>query len=151
MFAESTLHFEDLEVGQTYLSQGRTITEADVVNFAGISWDFNVLHTDEEFMKKTQFGKRIAHGLLGLAIQSGLTYRALSQPVATLAFLGLKEWNFKGPIYMGDTIRLRLTIAEKRETSKPDRGVVSWRRELLNQSDEVVQEGLTLTLVRRRG
>src|SRR5437016_13069402 len=96
--------FEDIEVGEEYESPGRTVTEADIVIFAGLSGDYNVLHTDAEFMKSSIFGERIAHGLLGLAIQAGLFTRA-AQPYATLAFVGLR-WKFKGPIKIGDTIRV---------------------------------------------
>jgi acyl dehydratase len=143
-------YFEDLSVGDKFESPGRTVTEADVVTFAGLSGDYNVLHTDEEYMKTTQFGRRIAHGLLGLAIQSGLGSRAITPAVATVAFLGIKEWNFLGPIFFGDTIRVRITVDEMRKTSKPGRGVVNWRRQVVNQRGEVVQEGITATLVNTR-
>ena len=141
-------YFEEIEVGESYESPGRTVTESDIVLFAGISGDYNVLHTDAEFMKHSIFGERIAHGLLGLAIQAGLFTRA-TQAYATIAFLSLR-WKFKGPIKIGDTIRLRATVSGKRETEKPDRGVVTVERTLLNQRDEVVQEGETELMVERR-
>jgi acyl dehydratase len=141
--------FEDIQVGDEYLSPGRTVTEADIVAFAGLSGDYNVLHTDAEFMKTSIFGERIAHGLLGLAIQSGLGTRAMPRPFATIAFLGLR-WRFKGPIKIGDTIKVRLEVTEKRETSKPDRGVVVLQRSVMNQRGEVVQEGETDIMVERR-
>jgi acyl dehydratase len=140
--------FEDIGVGEEYESPGRTVTEADIVLFAGLSGDYNVLHTDAEFMKRSIFGERIAHGLLGLAIQAGLFTRA-TQAYASLAFVGLR-WKFKGPIKIGDTIRLRAKVLSKRETSKPDRGLVTLRRTVLNQRDEIVQEGETDLLVERR-
>jgi acyl dehydratase len=142
-------YFEDIQVGEEYLSPGRTVTEADIVAFAGLSGDYNVLHTDAEYMKTSIFGERIAHGLLGLAIQSGLGARAMSRPFATMAFLGLR-WRFKGPIKIGDTIKVRLRITDKRETSKPDRGIVTVQRTVLNQRGEVVQEGETEIMVERR-
>ena len=141
-------YFDEIQVGEAYESPGRTVTEADIVMFAGLSGDYNVLHTDAEFMKKSIFGERIAHGLLGLAIQSGLFYRT-GRVFATLAFVGLK-WKFKGPIKIGDTIRLRTRVASKRETSKADRGLVVVERTVVNQRDEVVQEGETELLVERR-
>jgi acyl dehydratase len=141
-------YFEEIQVGEEFLSPGRTITEADIVIFAGLSGDYNVLHTDAEFMKKSIFGERIAHGLLGLAIQSGLLTRGM-RPFATLAFLGLR-WKFKGPIKIGDTITVRARVIDKRETSKPDRGILTLRREVLNQRGEVVQEGETDVMVERR-
>jgi acyl dehydratase len=140
--------YEDITVGDEYLSPGRTVTEADIVAFAGLSGDYNVLHTDAELMRTSIFGERIAHGLLGLAIQSGLGTRAVARPFATLAFLGLK-WRFKGPIRIGDTIRVRIKVTDKRETSKPDRGIVVMQRTVLNQRGETVQEGETELMVER--
>ncbi|HEY3067544.1 MAG TPA: MaoC/PaaZ C-terminal domain-containing protein [Methylomirabilota bacterium] len=140
--------FDDIAVGEEYESPGRTVTEADVVLFAGLSGDYNVLHTDAEYMKKSVFGERIAHGLLGLAIQAGLFTRAT--PVfATVAFLGLR-WKFKAPLKIGDTIRLRARVLSKKETSEGDRGVITLERTVLNQRDEVVQEGETDLMVERR-
>jgi len=142
-------YFEDIEVGDEYLSPGRTVTETDIVTFAGLSGDYNVLHTDAEFMKSSIFGERIAHGLLGLAISSGLGSRAMARPYATLAFLGLR-WRFKGPIKIGDTIKVRMKVTAKRDTSKPDRGIVTVQRHVLNQRGEVVQEGDTELMIERR-
>ena len=140
--------FDDIAVGEEYESPGRTVTESDIVLFAGLSGDYNVLHTDAEFMKKSVFGERIAHGLLGLAIQAGLFTRA-TLPYATLAFLGLR-WKFKAPIKIGDTIRLRARVLSKKENSRGDRGVITLERTVLNQRDEVVQEGETDLMVERR-
>jgi acyl dehydratase len=141
-------YFDEIDIGEVYESPGRTITETDLVLFAGVSGDYNILHTDAEFMKSSIFGERIAHGLLGLAIQSGLLTRAMA-PYATLAFTGLR-WKFKGPIKIGDTIRVRGEVIAKKETSKPDRGVVTLARTVLNQRDEVVQEGETDLMIERR-
>jgi acyl dehydratase len=142
-------YFEDIQVGDEYLSPGRTVTETDIVAFAGLSGDYNVLHTDAEFMKTSIFGERIAHGLLGLSMASGLGTRAIARPFATLAFLGLR-WRFKGPIKIGDTIKVRLKVIAKRETSKPDRGIVTIQRHVLNQRGELVQEGDTELMIERR-
>jgi acyl dehydratase len=141
-------YFDEIQVGEEYVSPGRTVTEADIVIFAGLSGDYNVLHTDAEFMKDSIFGERIAHGLLGLAIQSGLLSRGM-RPYAILAFLGLR-WKFKGPIRIGDTIRVRARVIGKKETSKADRGIVTLERQVLNQKGEVVQEGETDLMVARR-
>src|SRR5438046_4337298 len=118
--------FDDIQVGEEYESPGRTVTEADIVLFAGLSGDYNILHTDAEFMKQSIFGERIAHGLLGLSIQAGLFTRATA-PYATLAFVGLRR-KFKGPVQRGGTIRLRAKDLGKKETSKPDRGRRRLRR-----------------------
>jgi len=148
MDADNRRYFEEIEVGEEYLSPGRTVTEADIVIFAGLSGDYNVLHTDAEFMKSSIFGERIAHGLLGLAIQSGLLSRVM-RPYATLAFLGLR-WKFKGPIKIGDTIKARAKVVSKKESAKPDRGIVTLERQVINQKGEVVQEGDTDLMVARR-
>ena len=141
-------YYDEIEVGEEYESPGRTITETDIVLFAGLSGDYNVLHTDAEFMKTSIFGERIAHGLLGLAIQSGLFSRATGA-YATLAFVGLR-WKFKAPIKIGDTIRLRARVRTKRDFGKPDRGLVTVERTVVNQRGEVVQEGETDLLVEKR-
>ena len=141
-------YYEDIEVGEAYESPGRTITEADIVLFAGLSGDYNVLHTDAELMKTSIFGERIAHGLLGLAIQSGLFGRSTT-PYATLAFVGLR-WKFKGPIKIGDTIRLRARVQAKRDIGKPEGALVTVTRTVVNQRDEVVQEGETDLLVEKK-
>jgi acyl dehydratase len=140
--------FEDIQVGAEYVSPGRTVTEADIVIFAGLSGDYNVLHTDAEYMKASIFGERIAHGLLGLSIQHGLLDRGMPA-WAGLTLEGLR-WKFKGPIRIGDTIRVRARVAGKREGDKPDRGIVTVERQVLNQRGEVVQEGETEHLVEGR-
>jgi acyl dehydratase len=146
--AELRRYFDEIQMGEEYESPGRTVTETDIVLFAGLSGDYNVLHTDAEFMKSSLFGERIAHGLLGLAIQAGLFTRA-TQAYATLAFVGLR-WKFKNPIKIGDTIRLQARVIAKRESAKPDRGLITLERRVLNQRGEVVQEGETDLLVERR-
>src|SRR3954453_23083895 len=105
------LYFDDVEVGQEWESQGRTVTEADIVNFAGLSGDFNPIHTDHEFAKTTPFRKPIAHGVLVWAIGSGLGVNY--PPMRTLAFLSIREWEFKGPVFIGDTVRVRPKVVEK--------------------------------------
>jgi acyl dehydratase len=146
--ADLRRYFDEIELGEEYESPGRTVTEADIVMFAGLSGDYNVLHTDAEFMKKSIFGERIAHGLLCLAIQSGLFNRATA-PYATLAFGGLR-WKFKLPVKIGDTIRLRAKVTEKKDLDEPDRGLVTLERTIVNQRDEIVQQGQTDLIVQRR-
>jgi acyl dehydratase len=148
MTGEERRYFEDIEMGEAYESPGRTVTESDIVLFAGLSGDYNVLHTDAEFMRTSIFGERIAHGLLGLAIQGGLFARS-GVPYAALGG-GALRWKFKGPIKIGDTIRLRARVTGKADGPKPDRGVVTLERQVLNQRGEVVQEGETDIMVERR-
>ena len=143
------LYFEDFEIDREYVTRSRTITEADVVAFAGLSGDFNPLHTDEEFAKRTMFGTRIAHGLLGLSIASGLINQMGIAEGTVMAFLGM-TWNFKGALKFGDTITVRQRVAERRETSKQDRGILRMAISVINQNGEVVQEGEHTLMIKRR-
>jgi len=153
MADESNLkYWEDLEIGEEHISPSRTVTESDIVSFAGLSGDYNELHTNEEFCKDTMFGGRIAHGLLGLSISSGLFTRTeFGQQIGKnlIAFLGL-EWKFKGPIKIGDTITVKVRIIDKKETKNPERGVFVLKREVYNQRGELVQEGETPLMIKRR-
>ena len=133
--------FEEFEVGMQVTSPGRTVTEADIVNFAGVSGDFNVIHTDAETVKITPYGQRIAHGLLGLSIASGLVARSPGADQHRLvAFLGM-TWDFRNPVFIGDTIYVVQTVASKRPTSKPGLGIVVYDAKVINQRNEVCQEG----------
>ncbi len=140
------LDFDDLTIGDEWESPSRTVTEADVVNFAGVSGDFNPIHVDHDAALHGPFRKPIAHGLLGLAIASGLTSH--DPRVDTLAFLGILEWKFLQPIYFGDTIRVFSRIDALEPKARGRRGVVTWHREIVNQNRETLQEGRTQTLVR---
>nr|HID59743.1 dehydratase [Desulfobacterales bacterium] len=141
-------YFDDLEVGQEFVSPSRTITEADIVNFAGISGVYHPIHTDTEYAKKSIFGERVAHGPLILSISFGLMERLALFEEALIAFLSL-NWEFVRPVRIGDTITVVDTVLEKRETRKADRGVVVFDREVLNQKKEVVQKGKWTGLLRR--
>jgi acyl dehydratase len=147
-FTTMHLFFDDVEVGQEWDSLGRTVTETDIVNYAGLSGDFNPIHMDHEFAKTTGYRRPIAHGLLIQAISSGLGLTA--PPMRTLAFVSMRDWQFKGPVYAGDTIRLKTTVLEKEERARGRRGVITWRRQISNHEGKVVQEGITVTLVEGR-
>jgi acyl dehydratase len=142
------LHFEEFEVGAAYTSPGRTVTETDVVAFAALSGDYNQLHTDAEFAKSTFFGARIAHGLLGLSVASGLGSRMGFLEGTALAFLSL-TWKFSKPIFIGDTIALQAKVAKKRAVSS-EAGIVVFDCALLNQRDEVTQQGEWMVMVKRK-
>ncbi len=144
------LYWEEWEIGAEFLTAGRTVTEADIVAFAGISGDYNPLHIDEEFCKKTPFGGRIAHGPLVYAIAAGLLFQLHLYDDTLIAFLGFDSLKFTKPVKPGDTIRARATVLEKRETSNPSRGVMKRRLEVLNQRGEVVQEGVQAFLLQRK-
>jgi acyl dehydratase len=139
---------EEFEVGAAYTSPGRTVTETDVVAFAALSGDYNQLHTDAEFAKSTFFGARIAHGLLGLSMASGLGSRMGFLEGTALAFLSL-TWKFSKPIFIGDTIALQAKVAKKRAVSG-EAGIVVFDCALLNQRDEVTQQGEWTVMVKRK-
>jgi acyl dehydratase len=140
--------FDDLVVGDEWESPRRTVTEADVVIFAGLSGDFNPLHVDHSAARDNPFGRPVAHGLLGLAIATGLMSQA--PRIDTLAFLAILEWRFHRPIVFGDTIQAISTVESLQPQATGRRGIVTWHRRILNQEGQVVQEGRTQTLVRAR-
>ena len=146
--AQVPLSFDDIKVGEEFISPGRTVTEMDVVLFAGLSGDYNVLHTDAEHMKSSQFGERIAHGLLVLSIQQGLLSRIAPElvelPMAELA------WKFRGPIKIGDTVHVVARVSDKRSGERAGWGLVTIARRVMNQRGEVVQEGESEHMVERR-
>lgn len=145
----TTLCHEDLSVGDEWESPRRTITETDVVNFAGISGDFNPIHMDHQGAAQGPFRRPIAHGLLGLAVASGLA--ASSPRVETLAFLAIIEWKFLRPIFFGDTVHVLTRVLSVEPKSRGRRAIVTWQRRIVNQDDVTVQEGSAQTLVRGRG
>jgi 3-hydroxybutyryl-CoA dehydratase len=146
----TSLHkfYDDVEVGQEWESPGRTVTEADIVAFAGVSGDFNPIHVDHEFAKTTLFRRPVAHGLLVLSISSGLGLH--SPAMRTLAFLGIREWKFVGPVFTGDTVRVRSKLLDREVRARGRRAVLTWQRQIVNQEGKVVQEGITQTLVQGR-
>lgn len=146
----TTLFLEDLEVGQAFDGPARTVTEADVVAFAGLSGDFNPIHTDVEFAKDTPFGQRVVFGLLGLSILTGLLDRTRLFSGSAIAMLGIRDWKFTSPIFIGDTVGFRMEIRAIRPTSKGDRGVVDRHFELINQRGEIVQSGHIDLMIRSR-
>ena len=142
-----SLYFEDFSLGQKFVTKARTITEADVVNFAGLSWDHNQLHTDAEYAASTRYDRRIAHGLLGVIAHAGLSYELTEDSI--LALLEL-TWQFKAPIYIGDTIHVEQMVKSMRETSAGDQGILTFEKEVINQKNEVVQTGTTTILLAKR-
>ena len=140
-------YFEEFEIGDEVETAARTITETDVVLFAGLSGDYTQLHTDAEFAKETMFGERVAHGLLGLSVASGLTARLGFIEGTAQAFTGL-EWKFRGPIKIGDTIRVRARVRKKKEMPRLGGGFVVLGVTILNQRDETVQKGTWTVLIK---
>lgn len=142
------LTFDEFEIGAKYISQGRTVTEADVVTFAGLSGDFNPLHIDAEFGKTTPFGQRIAHGMLVVAMATGMAQWTGVFEGTTIALME-QVIRYKGAVKFGDTIHLELEVLEMKETSKPDRGVVRFAARVRNQQGEVVVDAEWVTLMKR--
>jgi acyl dehydratase len=142
------LTFDQFNAGDVFVCQARTVTEADTVNFAGVSGDYNPLHTDEEFGKTTPFGSRIAHGVLGLAIATGQANQLGVFEGTTIALM-TQTIKYTGAVKFGDTIHLELKVAEKKESSKPDRGVVTFDATVLNQQGKSVIEGQWVLLMKR--
>src|SRR5262245_56633797 len=122
-FTSSHLYYDDVEVGEEWESSARTVTETDIVNFAGLSGDYNAIHVDHEFAKKTLFRRPIAHGVLGMSIASGLGVN--SPPMRTLAFVEIKQWQFKEPIFIGDTVHVRTKLLEKTQRARGRRGLIT--------------------------
>ncbi len=141
--------YDDLRVGMSFRSPGRTITEADIVAFAALTGDYSELHTSEVYAKASQFGRRVAHGMLGLAYAHGLMWPRTGELRETaVAFLGIADWRFLGPIFVGDTIFVNYSLAELRDSkSRPTQAIATFDVELVNQDGRVVQRGRKALLV----
>jgi len=144
------LYYEDFEEGMTFTTPGRTITETDLVLFTGISGDLSELHTNEEFAKTTVFGQRLCHGMLGVSVVTGLMTRS-GVFERVIAMLGINNWKFLKPLFVGDTVHVRFQITEKRlSNSNPKAGIIGRYYELINQNNEVIQKGEIPAMVLRR-
>lgn len=145
--AQRGLWFEEFEVGQQIVTPGRTITEGDIVAFAGLSGDYNQIHTNAEFATKTPFGKRVAHGLLGLSIASGLAMRTGVLEGTVIAFREISNWKFTNPVYIGDTIHAVLHIIETKAIARLGGGSLAIEITVRNQRDQVTMKGTWIALV----
>lgn len=143
-------YFEEFNIGDKYITASRTVTEADIVAFAGLSGDYNPLHTDEEFMKNTPFGGRIAHGMLILSIATGLDFRLGLIEGTAVAFLGMNKVRFTNAVIPGDTIHVEEEMIGKRETKDPTRGIITAKFIVKNQREEEVAEAEVTLMVSRR-
>jgi acyl dehydratase len=143
-------YFDDMSVGDVYVTGARTITSTDIVNFACLSGDFNEVHTNWEYCKDTPFREPIAHGPLVYAIAAGLSYASGLNEGTLIALLEIGEWKMLEPVKHGDTIRVESKVVSVRESSRGDRGVVRFERRILNQRDEVVQQMSSSYLYRKR-
>ena len=145
----SGLQYGDLHVGMTFRSPGRTITDADLVAFAGLTGDYSELHTSDVYAKSSQFGRRVAHGMLGLAYAHGLMWPRTGELRETaIAFLGISDWKFVGPIFIGDTIFVNYTIAELRDSkSRPTQAIATFDVAIVTQDERIVQQGKKVLLM----
>lgn len=141
------LYFEEFTVGRKIVTVGRTIAESDIFTFAGLSGDFNQIHTDAEFAKNTPFGQRVAHGLLGVAITSGLAMRTGVLEGTVIAFREISEWKFSKPVFIGDTIHAELTVTETKSLPRLGGGSVTIVFDVQNQKNETVMKGTWVVLV----
>lgn len=142
------IYFDGFTVGDMLETVGRTVTEYDMMAFAGLSGDFNPQHTDEQFAATTHFGTRIPNGLLGLIFTSGILARAALFDRTAVAFLGL-TWEFVAPLFVGDTVHVRQTVKATRIVSDGRRGIVDFSLQLINQRGEVVQSGTRKIMLHR--
>lgn len=141
--------YEDLFVGMEFLSPGRTITDADLVGFAGLTGDFSELHTSDVYAKSSQFGRRVAHGMLGLAYAHGLMWPRTGEfRDCAIAFLGINDWKFIAPLFIGDTMFVKYVIRELRDSkSRPTQAIASFDVNILNQHAHAVQAGVKVLLM----
>jgi acyl dehydratase len=140
--------FDEFEIGQRFVTPGRTITEADIGAFAGLTGDYNPVHTDETFAAASDFGSRIAHGPMGIGMAFGLASRLDLIDGTVVALLGL-NWDFKAPMRPGDTIRALIGVTGKRPVTNPSLGLVELAIELVSQRDEILQSGSARLLLRK--
>ena len=142
-------YFEDFEVGEESMSAARTVTETDIVNFAGITGDWNEIHTNKELAGRSMFGQRIAHGALIFSIATGLSVRMGQTADTVIAFYGLDRLRFVKPTFIGDTIRVKQRVESKNERDQLG-GIVTMLNEVINQRDEVILSYTAKVLIKRR-
>jgi acyl dehydratase len=143
-------YLDQFLLGETHTTPSRTITEADVATFAGVTGDYNEIHMSEEYAKKSLIGKRIAHGLLLLSISHGLLSRLDMIDGTGIGFAEIENWKFKSPVFFNDTVHVKVTVTEiKNSRTKLDRGILKLFLQIINQRDEVVQEGTKVLMMQR--
>jgi 3-hydroxybutyryl-CoA dehydratase len=143
-------YFEEFEVGQKIITVGRTVAESDIFTFAGFSGDYNQIHTDAEFAKNTPFGQRVAHGLLGLSIASGLAMRTGMLEGTVIAFREINNWKFIAPVFIGDTLHVEMEVAETKALPRIGGGSVVITLDVKKQSGETTMKGNWTVLVMSR-
>lgn len=140
-------YFEEFAPGQTITTAARTITEADVVGFSGLSGDYNQIHTDAEYAKTTPFGQRIAHGLLVLSVVSGLAVQTGFMEGTIIAFREINEWKFSKPVFIGDTVHATLEVTETKALRRLGGGAITLKLTVINQHGDAVMSGTWTALM----
>jgi len=143
-------YFEEFQPGQRIITAGRTITEADIVNFAGVSGDFNQMHVDADYSKNSAFGQRVAHGLLVLSMISGLAVQTGVMEGTVIAFREVSEWKFAKPVFIGDTVHAELEVREVKDLRRIDGGSVTIELDVKNQYGDIVMKGTWVVLIKAR-
>jgi len=144
------MYFEEFQTGQRIFTAGRTITEADIVGFAGLSGDYNQIHVDADYSAKAPFGQRVAHGLLVTAVASGLAMQTGVMEGTVLAFREINEWKFIKPVFIGDTVHVVLEVKETKDLRRIGGGSVMIEIGVVNQKDETVMKGVWTVLIASR-
>lgn len=144
----TTLSFTELAAGRRLTGRARTLTDADLTIFTMLIGDWHPIHADEEYARTTPLGRRIFHGSFGVAVASGMVANLLELREPIIAALGFREWSFRAPLFIGDTVHAEVEILGTRVTSDGARGIVEWRVDLVNQSGAVVQTGIAQAMVR---
>jgi 3-hydroxybutyryl-CoA dehydratase len=139
-------YFEEIEIDKTMVTRGRTVTEADIVQFAALTGDYNPMHTNAEYMKAHPMGQRVAHGMLTLSYAVGQLYQLGFMERTVLAFRGF-EMKFSLPVFIGDTTHVRLTVKEKKEMKRLGGGIISAEIKIVNQDGKTVQSGMMELLI----
>ena len=148
MYSDAHLYYEDFEPGDEWETPPREITQDEVRAFAELTGDYNPIHLSQEYAATTPFGRTIAHGLFTVARASGM---AVQHPkIRTLAVVEIRAVKFMAPVFPGDSIYVRSRVLDKERRGRGKRGLVTWKREVVNQEGKIVQEGINVTLVEAR-
>lgn len=146
----STLYYEDIETGARWRTAGRTVTEADSTMFSMLSGDWNPIHCNEDYARRTRFGQRIVAGIFGLSLITGAMNQWGIFETSALAMLNIRDWQFRKPILIGTTLIVQMEITGKRLVSSGAAGIIERRFDLLDPQNEVIQTGFSDMMIARK-
>lgn len=146
----NTLYYEDVETGARWRTAGRTVTEADSTMFSMLSGDWNPIHCNEDYARRTRFGQRIVAGIFGLSLITGAMNQWGIFETSALAMLNIRDWQFRKPILIGTTLIVQMEITGKRLVSSGAAGIIERRFDLLDPQDEVIQTGFSDMMIARK-